>query len=122
VYGISGFGVYKKSKNQDLAWELLKELASPTTQASWAALGGGNPASANAAKATSFSASPPPVNAERYYGALAYAKAVQAPVFMNVVEPSLLRAMGDMFNGTLTPKQAMDQVQGEMETAAAETK
>jgi len=122
VYGISGFGVYKKSKNQDLAWELLKELASPTTQASWAALGGGNPASADAAKVSSFSASPPPVNSERYYGALAYAKAVQAPVFMNVVEPSLLRAMSDMFNGTLTPKQAMDQVQGEMETAAAGNK
>ena len=85
VYGISGFGIYKKSKNQDLAWELLKELASPTTQASWAKLGGGNPASADAAKATAFSASPPPLNAERYYGALKYAKAVQSPAFMNVV-------------------------------------
>jgi multiple sugar transport system substrate-binding protein len=122
VYGISGFGIYKKSKNQDLAWELLKELASPTTQASWAKLGGGNPASADAAKETAFSASPPPLNSERYYGALKYAKAVQSPAFMNVVEPALIRALSDMFNGSLTPKLAMDQVQKEMLAASAASK
>jgi ABC-type glycerol-3-phosphate transport system substrate-binding protein len=41
---------------------------------------------------------------------------------MNVVEPALIRALSDMFNGTLTPKLAMDQVQKEMLAASAASK
>jgi multiple sugar transport system substrate-binding protein len=109
VYGVSGFGIYSKTKAPDLAWEYLKQLAGPETQKQWVENGGANPALKSAAALPAFTSFPP--NAKLFYDSITYGKPVQAPVAFPVVEPALLRALDQVLNGSMTPQAAMGQVQ-----------
>ena len=118
VYGVSGFGIYSKTKSPDLAWEYLKQLAGPETQKQWVENGGANPALKSAAALPAFTSFPP--NAKLFYDSITYGKPVQAPVAFPVVEPALLRALDQVLNGSMTPQAAMEQVQKTV-TAAMST-
>lgn len=109
VYGVSGFGIYSKSKKPDLAWEYIKELAGPTTQNDWVKVGGANPALESAATSAGFTSFPK--NAKLFYESIAYAKPVQAPAIFNIVEPALLRELDQVMNGSKSPEQAMASLQ-----------
>jgi multiple sugar transport system substrate-binding protein len=98
VYGVSGFGIYPGSKNTDLAWEYIKELAGPESQKGWVSIGAANPALRSAAESPEFQKFP--ANATAYYDAIEYAKPVQAPTVFNVLEPSVMRAMDSVMSGT----------------------
>lgn len=97
VFGTSGFGISPTSENKDLAWEYIKELSGPETQAAWARLGSGNPASKTAAASPEFLAFPP--NSQLFYSVLATAKPVAAPTVFNVLDPAVTRAMEEIYAG-----------------------
>lgn len=97
VFGTSGFGISPTSENKDLAWEYIKELSGPETQAAWAKLGSGNPASKTAAASPEFLAFPP--NSALFYSVLATAKPVAAPTVFNVLDPAVTRAMEEIYAG-----------------------
>jgi multiple sugar transport system substrate-binding protein len=98
VFGTSGFGISPTSENKDLAWEYIKELSGAETQAEWAKLGSGNPASKTAASSPEFLAMPK--NSQLYYSVLATAKPVAAPTVFNVLDPAVTRAMEEIYAGT----------------------
>ncbi|MDO9397611.1 MAG: sugar ABC transporter substrate-binding protein [Herbiconiux sp.] len=97
VFGAAGFSIYKQSQNQDLAWELLKELASQDVQADWARLGTSNPTTRTAGTSEDFLQGRP--HAELLYGAIEYAKPVAAPSFFTTLEPAFQRAVQSIMAG-----------------------
>lgn len=97
VYGVAGFGIHPQTKNRDLAWEYVKELAGTETQKAWVANGAATPASKTAAQSAEFLAAPE--SAELYYEAIEYARPVQAPTVFNVLEPAVMRAMDEIMSG-----------------------
>lgn len=97
VFGAAGFAIYKSSPNQDLAWELVKELASQETQAGWAELGSSNPTTRTAATSEVFLSRHP--DAAELYDAIEYAKPVAAPTFFTTLEPAFQRALQSIMAG-----------------------
>lgn len=97
VFGAAGFSIFPGSKNQDLAWELLKELASQDVQQAWAEAGTSNPTTLTAANSDAWLNGRP--HAELLYGAIEYAKPVAAPVFFTTLEPAFQRALQSIMAG-----------------------
>jgi multiple sugar transport system substrate-binding protein len=97
VFGAAGFSIYKNTKNQDLAWELLKELASQDVQKSWATLGTSNPTTRTAATSDVFLGRHP--DAKYLYDTIEYAKPVAAPAFFTSLEPAFQRAIATIVAG-----------------------
>lgn len=97
VFGTAGYGIHPQSKNPDLAWEYIKELAGPETQNAWVKNGAATPASTKAAQSKEFLAAPK--HADLYYGAIEYALPVAAPTVFNMLEPSVMRAMDNILSG-----------------------
>lgn len=97
VFGAAGFAIYKSSPNQDLAWELVKELASQDTQAGWAELGSSNPTTKTAATSQVFLSRHP--DAAELYNAIEYAKPVAAPTFFTTLEPAFQRSLQSIMAG-----------------------
>ncbi len=114
VFGTAGYGIHPGSKNADLAWEYIKELAGAETQAAWVKNGAATPASLKAAQSSEFLAAPRSANL--YYGAISYAKPVAAPTVFNVLEPSVMRAMDSILSGT-DPAQALAKADKEVKDA-----
>jgi multiple sugar transport system substrate-binding protein len=78
IFGVAGYGILKSSKNQDLCWELLKEIAGTETMKDVAAAGVSNPVRKSVANSSEFLKFPP--NASIYYGTLQNAICLPAPV------------------------------------------
>ena len=97
VFGAAGFSIYEQSENPDLAWELIKELASQDTQAAWAELGTSNPTTKTAATSEAFLGRHP--DAAYLYDAIEYAKPVAAPTFFTTLEPAFQRAVASILAG-----------------------
>lgn len=114
VFGAAGFAIYKGSKNKDLSWELLKELASQQTQAAWAKLGTSNPTTKTAATSTAFSSGRP--HADLLYNAIQYAKPVAAPKFFTTLEPAFQRALQSTMAGG-DPKTELTKANDEVKAA-----
>jgi len=112
VFGAAGFAMYSQSKNKDLSWELLKELASQDTQKAWAASGTSNPTTKTAQQSQEFAASKP--HPELFYNQIDHAKPVAAPSFFGTMDSAFQKAMTSVYAGTgVEPalKQANDQVE-----------
>jgi multiple sugar transport system substrate-binding protein len=97
VFGAAGFAIYQQSQNQDLAWELVKELASQDVQMEWAELGTSNPTTETAGTSEAFLQGRP--HGELLYGAIDYAKPVAAPSFFTTLEPAFQRALQSIMAG-----------------------
>jgi multiple sugar transport system substrate-binding protein len=97
VFGAAGFSIYKNSKNRDLAWELLKELASQDVQKAWATLGTSNPTTHTAATSKVFLGRHR--DAKYLYDTIKYAKPVAAPTFFTSLEPAFQRAIASILAG-----------------------
>lgn len=113
VFGAAGFAIYQGTKNADLAWELVKELASQDTQTGWAQLGTSNPTTKSAATSPAFLSRNP--DAAELYNAIDYAKPVAAPTFFTTLEPAFQRALqAIMAGGNVADelKKAQTQVEG----------
>ncbi|WP_270887548.1 ABC transporter substrate-binding protein [Pedococcus sp. 5OH_020] len=111
VFGAAGFGMYSGSKNKDLAWELLKELASQDTQKLWAAGGSSNPTTNTAQKSEAFTQGKP--HAELFYNQIDHAKPVAAPTFFAALDTAFQKAMTSVYaSGDVEKalKQANDEV------------
>jgi multiple sugar transport system substrate-binding protein len=114
VFGVSGFGIYPGSKNTDLAWEYIKELAGSESQKGWVEIGAANPALRSVAESPEFTKFP--AHAAEYYATIEYAKPVNAPTVFNVLEPSFMRAMDKVMSGT-DPAEALAQASQEVDDA-----
>jgi multiple sugar transport system substrate-binding protein len=97
VFGAAGFAMYSGSKNKDLAWELLKELASQKTQEAWAESGTSNPTTLTAQQSEAFSASKP--HPELFYNQIDHAKPVAAPTFFSSLDAAFQKAMTEVYAG-----------------------
>jgi multiple sugar transport system substrate-binding protein len=116
VYGVSGFGISPSSKNPDLAWEYVKELAGPQTQADWVKIGAANPALRSAAETPEFTSFPK--SAKLYYDTITYAKPVAAPTVFNVLDPAIGRMMDEVMAGA-DPAAALQKADKEVADAFA---
>jgi multiple sugar transport system substrate-binding protein len=111
VFGAAGFAMYSQSKNKDLSWELLKDLASQETQKAWAASGTSNPTTKTAQQSPEFAASKP--HSELFYNQIDHAKPVAAPSFFGSMDAAFQKAMTSVYAGTDVPsalKKANDEV------------
>ena len=98
VYGASGVSIYKGSKNADLAWEYIKELAGQKAQADNAKARTNNPTTKTAENSAEFLATPPE-HASLLFKALDIAKPIAAPTFYTTLEPAFQRAFQKIMSG-----------------------
>ncbi|HRY09707.1 MAG TPA: sugar ABC transporter substrate-binding protein [Candidatus Nanopelagicales bacterium] len=117
VFGAAGFAMYSGSKNKDLAWELLKELASQETQKMWAAGGSSNPTTTTAQKSEAFTKGKP--HAELFYNQIDHAKPVAAPSFFAALDTAFQKAMTSVYAGQDVQK-ALKQANDEVKATAAQ--
>ncbi len=89
IYGVAGFGILKASKNPDLGWEFIKEMAGPETMKAVAAAGTNCPVRRSVAMSASFLKFPP--NARIFYDSLSDAKPLPAPINDSEFEEILSR-------------------------------
>jgi multiple sugar transport system substrate-binding protein len=111
VFGAAGFALYSNSQNKDLAWELMKELASQEVQKAWAESGTSNPTTLTAQKSEAFTAGKP--HPELFYNQIDHAKPVAAPSFFATLDSSFQKAMTSIYAGAnvaTTLKAADDEV------------
>jgi multiple sugar transport system substrate-binding protein len=98
VFGASGVSVYKGSKNADLAWEYVKELAGQKSQMDNAKARTNNPTTRTAETSSAFLATPP-AHASLLYKAIDIAKPIAAPTFYTTLEPAFQRAFQGVMSG-----------------------
>lgn len=114
VFGAAGFAMYSGSKDKDLAWELLKELASQKTQEDWAASGTSVPTTLTAQQSEAFTAGKP--HADLFYNQIDHAKPVAAPSFFASLDSAFQNAMTSIYAGDDVAEaltKANDQVKAE---------
>jgi multiple sugar transport system substrate-binding protein len=116
VFGAAGFAMYSGSKNKDLSWELLKELASQKTQQAWAESGTSNPTTLTAQKSEAFTASKP--HPELFYNQIDHAKPVAAPAFFATLDSAFQKAMTSVYAGSDVQK-ALTQANEQVESTVA---
>jgi multiple sugar transport system substrate-binding protein len=117
VFGASGVSVYKNSKNADLAWEYVKELAGQKSQMDNAKARTNNPTTRTAATSSEFLATPPE-HASLLYDAINIAKPIAAPTFYTTLEPAFQRALQQIMSGT-DPYTALHKANEEVKASIA---
>jgi multiple sugar transport system substrate-binding protein len=115
VFGVDGWGISPKTKNPELAWELLKELASAESQHQAAGSGVAIPARRSVAESEEFLKQP--ANAKLFYESLSYAQPVQAPKNYSDVERIFMRHLGTVMANEVTPENALKEAQSELSEA-----
>jgi multiple sugar transport system substrate-binding protein len=115
VFGVDGWGISPKTKNTDLAWELLKELASAESQRQAAGSGVAIPARRSVAETEEFLKQP--ASAKLFYESLSYAQPVQAPANYSDVERIFMRHLGTVMANEATPEDALKKAQAELSEA-----
>ena len=96
----------KETKQQDLAWELIKELTSKTTIQASADAGVAIPARRSVAESEEFLTFPP--NSKIFYESLNDTKPVASPANFNELETIFMRHMGEIMSGAATPEAGMN--------------
>jgi ABC-type glycerol-3-phosphate transport system substrate-binding protein len=88
VFGVDGWGISPKTKNPELAWELLKDLASVESQRQAAGSGVANPARRSVAKSEEFQV----YRNMFFFGAAAIALNVSLGLFLAILVNQTLPA------------------------------
>jgi multiple sugar transport system substrate-binding protein len=117
VFGAAGFAMYSQSKNKDLSWELLKELASQETQKQWAISGTSNPTTRSAQQSKEFTEGKP--HPELFYNQIDHAKPVAAPSFFGTMDAAFQKAMTSVYAGT-DVKSALTKANDEVKSTVAQ--
>jgi multiple sugar transport system substrate-binding protein len=115
VFGVDGWGISPKTKNPELAWELLKELVSAESQRQAAGSGVAIPARRSVAETEEFLKQP--ASAKLFYESLSYAQPVQAPPNYSDVERIFMRHLGTVMANEATPEDALKEAQAELSEA-----
>jgi multiple sugar transport system substrate-binding protein len=115
VFGVDGWGISPKTKNPELAWELLKELAGVESQRQAAGSGVAIPARRSVAESEEFLKQP--ASAKLFYESLSYAQPVQAPRNYSDVERIFMRHLGTVMANEVTPENALKEAQAELSAA-----
>jgi len=115
VFGVGGWGISSRSDNQELAWELIKDLASKETMEATAAVGVAIPARRSVAESEEFLIRPP--NAEIFYGSLKDARPVPSPANFAEMEEIFMRAYSNIMTGQQSIEDALAQADTELKTS-----
>jgi multiple sugar transport system substrate-binding protein len=115
VFGAAGWGISARTKQQALAWELIKELVSVETERQSAGLGVAIPARRTVAQSPDFLAQPQ--HADLFYQSLAYAAPVQAPTNYAEVERIFMRHLGQVMANEITPEDGLKAADQELTEA-----
>jgi multiple sugar transport system substrate-binding protein len=115
VFGADGWGISAKTKQQALAWELIKELVSEETERQAAGLGVAIPARRTVAESPDFLAHPE--HAHLFYQSLTYAAPVQAPINYAEVERIFMRHLGQVMANEVTPEDGLKAANEELTEA-----
>lgn len=115
VFGLDGWGISTKTKNPELAWELIKEFAGADSQHQAAGEGVAIPARRSVADTKEFLAHP--AHAKLFYESLRYAQPVQAPKNYSDVERIVMRHLGSVMANEVTPENAMKAAHDELSAA-----
>jgi|GEM_PF-908478 len=116
VYGGSAWCIGSKTQNKDMAIQLLKEMVSDKTLAANAAGGQQVPPTETLALDPSIMGTVPD-NIDGIWKAVTISSPVAAPTYFGSLEQSLLIGMEQVFSGALSPQDALDQAQSEVESA-----
>ena len=115
VFGVDGWGISPKTKNPELAWELLKELASAESQRQAAGSGVAIPARRSAAESEEFR------KQLRVRSCSTKASATlnryRLPKNYSDVERIFMRHLGTVMANEVTPENALKEAQVELSEA-----
>jgi multiple sugar transport system substrate-binding protein len=117
VHGVGGWGIYAKTPNRDMAWELIKELTGKETIQATAAAGVAIPARRSVAYSEEFLKFP--ANSKIYYDSLKDSRPVPAPANFNEFETIFMRHVGEIFSGTVSPADGLAAAHEELGAAMA---
>ena len=115
VFGADGWGISTKAKERAIAWEMVKKLASATSEQQAAALGVAIPARRTVAESPEFLAQPQ--HASLFYQTLSYAAPVQAPANYSVIEQILFKHLGQVLADEVKPEEALQDANEELSAA-----
>ncbi|PWT86341.1 MAG: hypothetical protein C5B58_01575 [Acidobacteria bacterium] len=115
VFGAAGWGISSRTKQEPLAWELIKDLVSEESEQQAAGLGVAIPARGSVAQSHDFLAQPE--HADLFYKSLSYAEPVQAPDNYAEVERILMRHLGQIMAGETTPDEGLKAADQELTEA-----
>lgn len=101
VAGTDGWGVSSKSKHPDEAFAVAAALSGPGPALSMVKLGGNIPALRSVAEMPEFKEFGP-ANTKIFYESLDGAKALQAPINFNLIEPIVDRNFAPIWNGEVS--------------------
>lgn len=116
VFGTAGWGIGSSTKNKELAWELIKEFNSVTTQKELMEIGQQIPVLKSLAQDPSF-LSTPPANVRLLWEVVDTAKPVASPPFFRDMEQIVMRNIEKVLAGAADPKTAMEQADKELKEA-----
>lgn len=116
VYGGSAWCIGSNTENKDMAVELLKEMVSDETLTATAAGGQQVPPTESLALDQEIMGTVPE-NIDGIWKAVTIASPVAAPTYFGDLEQSLLRGLEQVFSGAMSPQDALDQAQSEVESA-----
>jgi len=114
VYGGSAWCIGSQTENVDTVVALLKEMLSDETLTA-SAVGGQDIPPTQALATDSEIMGTVPNNIGGLWEAITRATPVAAPTFFGDLEQALLRGMENIFSGSMTPQDALDQAQSEVE-------
>jgi len=114
VFGCAGWGIGSESANQELAWELIKEFESEQTLKETCALGQQIPVIESLVASDAFLVDIPK-NVELLWEVMKDAKPVAAPPYFRDLEATFMRYLEMVIAGELTPEEAMEQANKEIE-------
>jgi len=114
-FGAAGWGISSKTKQKELAWELVKELVSEESERQAAGLGVAIPARRSVAESPEFLAHPE--HAALFYKSLTHAAPVQAPANYAEVERILMRHLGQVMANEVTPEDGLKAADQELAEA-----
>lgn len=115
VYGGAAWSVSASTEEKELAVELLKELVSDEFLRANAAGGQQVPPTESLATDTEIMGTTPD-NILGIWKAVTIAEPVAAPTYFGDIEQGLLRGLEEVFSGGKQPKDALDDVQAEVES------
>jgi multiple sugar transport system substrate-binding protein len=115
VFGADGWGISTKAKERAIAWKMVKELASTTSEQEAAELGVAIPARRTVAESPEFLAQPQ--HAALFYQTLSYAAPGQAPANYSVIEQILFRHLGQVLTDEVKPEDALKAADEELSAA-----
>lgn len=115
VYGGSAWTVNPNTPNMDAAIALLKEFTSTETLGATAALGQQIPPMGSVSVDPVIMGNQPENIGEKLWNTILASKPIAAPTFFGQLELALTRAVENACAGVMTPQEALDQAQLEVE-------